>query len=137
MVAELTGFGVLLLAGLAEWLHLRRCRRVAILAFGPSGKAREWTVGVPLARVLALTFLAWGLVNLYLSGSRPLKPKQIPEGGYRHLVIALDVSPSMQIKDAGPTGQQTRAQRAAELITSVLQRSALEQMRVSVVAFYT
>jgi len=137
MIAELTGLAVLLLAALAEWLHLRRCRRVAMLAFGPSGKAREWTSGVPIARVLALAFIAWGLLNLFLTDSRPLKPKQTPEGGYRHLVIALDVSPSMQIKDAGPTGQQTRAQRASELITSVLQRSALEQMRVSVVAFYT
>lgn len=137
MSAELTVVLVLLLAGMAEWLHARRCQRVAALAFGPSGKAREWTRLVPWLRVAALGLLAWGLVNLFLMDARILKPKQTPEGGYRHLVVALDVSPSMQLKDAGPTGQQTRAQRASELLTSILERSALDQMRVSIVAFYT
>jgi len=137
MRAELITFAVLLLAGLAEWLHRRRCRRVAKLAFGPAEKEAGWAASVPIVRSVALGLLTWGLINLYLSDPRILKLKQTPEGGYRHMIIALDVSPSMQIRDAGPTGQQTRAQRASELVMSVLQRSALEQMRVSVVAFYT
>ncbi len=137
MIPEYTAAVVLLLAALAEWLHARRCRRVALLAFGPSGKPREWTWFVPILRVAALAALTWGLVTLYLMDPRILRPKQVPEGGFRHMLIALDVSPSMQLKDAGPTGQQTRAQRASELIMSVLERSALEQMRVSIVAFYT
>lgn len=137
MRAELITLLVLVLAGLAEWLHARRCRRVAVLAFGPSGKPRPWTRVAPFLRVGALGLLTWGLLTLFLLDPRVLKPKQTPEGGYRHLVIALDVSPSMQLKDAGPTSQMTRAQRASELLTSVLERSALEQMRVSVVAFYT
>lgn len=137
MSAEVTALTVLLLAAFAEWLHVRRCRRVAVLAFGPSGNPRPWTGAAPFLRVGALSLLTWGLMNLFLLDPRVLKPKQTPEGGYRHLVIALDVSPSMQLKDAGPTGQMTRAQRASEILTSVLERSALEQMRVSVVAFYT
>jgi Ca-activated chloride channel family protein len=137
MIAEITALIVLLLAALAEWLHTRRCHRVALLAFGSSGKPREWTWVVPILRVVALVALTWGLVTLYLMDPRILRPKQVPEGGFRHMLIALDVSPSMQLKDAGPTGQQTRAQRASELIMSVLERSALEQMRVSIVAFYT
>jgi len=137
VVNELVALGVLLAAAVAEWLHLRRSRRVAVLAFGPSGKARDWTVAVPIARTIAFGLLTWGLLNLYLSDPRTLKHRLMPEGGYRHLIVALDVSPSMQIKDAGPTGQQTRAQRASELVMSVLQRSALDQMRVSIVAFYT
>jgi Ca-activated chloride channel family protein len=137
MNVELITILVLLLAGLAEWLHARRCRRVAVLAFGPSGKPRQWTTMAPVLRVGALALLTWGLMNLFLLDPRVLKPKQTPEGGYRHLVIALDVSPSMQLKDAGPTAQMTRAQRASEILTSVLERSALEQMRVSIVAFYT
>ena len=137
MIAELIAVSVILLATLAEWLHERRCRRVARLAFGPSGRPRGWTSFVPIGRILAPGFLTWGLINLYLMDARVLKPKQMPEVGYRHLIVGLDVSPSMQIKDAGPSGTQTRAQRASELILSVLQRSALDQMRVSVVAFYT
>jgi Ca-activated chloride channel family protein len=137
MRPELIALMVMLVAALAEWLHARRCRRVAVLAFGPSGKPRRWTTIAPVLRVGSVGLLTWGLLNLFLLDPRVLKPKQTPEGGFRHLVIALDVSPSMQLKDAGPTGQMTRAQRASELLTSVLERSALEQMRVSIIAFYT
>jgi Ca-activated chloride channel family protein len=137
MIPELTALAVFAMVALAEWLHARRCRRVAILAFGPSGKTRPWIGAVPILRTAASALLTWGLVNLYLLDARVLKPRQTPEGGYRHLLIALDVSPSMQLKDAGPTGEQTRAQRASQLLMSVLDRSALDQMRVSIVAFYT
>jgi Ca-activated chloride channel family protein len=137
MIAELIALGVFALVALAEWLHAQRCHRVAILAFGPSGKTRPWLAAAPMVRTVASTMLAWGLLNLYLLDARLLKPRQTPEGGYRHLLIALDVSPSMQLKDAGPAGEQTRAQRASELLMSVLDRSALDQMRVSIVAFYT
>src|SRR6266576_2382270 len=112
MIPELTAFGVLLLATLAEWLHARRCRQIAILAFGPTGKPKEWVSVLPFVRPFAAAILTWGLMNLFLMDARILKPMQRPEGGYRHLLIALDVSPSMQLKDAGPTHQQTRAQRA-------------------------
>ena len=136
MIAEITAIVVLLLTAAAEWLHARRIRKVAVLAFGPKGVARAWTWCVPFIRVGALTLLTWGFVNLFLMDSRALNAKQTPEGGYRHLVILLDVSPSMQLKDAGPTHQMTRAQRASELVQSLLQRVALDQLRVSVVAFY-
>ena len=36
------------------------------------------------------------------------KTGEIKEGEYRHLVLVLDVSPSMQLDDAGPTGKQKR-----------------------------
>ena len=73
---------------------------------------------------------------MFLLDPKILRPEKRPEGGYRHLVILLDVSPSMQLSDAGPGGQQTRAKRAAEILMSILNRIALEQCRVSVVAFY-
>jgi Ca-activated chloride channel family protein len=60
-----------------------------------------------------------------------------PEGGYRHLIIALDVSPSMQLEDAGREFKQSRAKRAGEVLMSVLGRIATDQVRVSIVAFYT
>ena len=136
MWPELSALAVLALMALAEWLHARRAERVALLAFGSKGKAR-WTAAVPFIRAGAAGLLAWGLAHLFLMDPRILKPVHTPEGGYRHLVITLDVSPSMQLKDAGPAAQQTRGQRASEVLMSVLNRSALDQMRVSVVAFYT
>ena len=137
MIPELTALAVLALAALTEWLHARRCRRVSRLAFGPSGQARNWTQAAPFFRIGALALLAWGLTNLFTLSPRVLKPKQLPEGGYRHMLIVLDVSPSMQLKDAGPTAQMTRMQRAGELLMSMLERVMLDQVRVSVVAFYT
>jgi Ca-activated chloride channel family protein len=118
-------------------LHARRCRRVTRLAFSPAGTARSWVAATPLLRVAALAGLAWGFITLFELGPQATRPVRMPEGGYRHLVIALDVSPSMQLKDAGPSRQQTRAQRASEVLMSLLSRIALDQVRVSVVAFYT
>ena len=137
MIPELIALAALLLTALAEWLHGRRVRRVAALAFGPEGKPREWVWMAPFGRSLAVAALVWGLVTLFLLDPKVLRPKKSPEGGYRHLVIVLDVSPSMQLSDAGPGGLQTRAKRAAEVLMSILSRVALEQCRVSVVAFYS
>jgi Ca-activated chloride channel family protein len=127
----------MLLTALAEWFHLRRCRRVARLAFGPSGQPRDWTRFVPPARIVAVGMLAWGLTTLALIQPRAARSEKVPTGGYRHLLLALDVSPSMQLQDAGPTAGQTRAKRANEVMTSLLDRIALDQVRVSIVAFYT
>jgi Ca-activated chloride channel family protein len=137
MIAEFTALAVVAAVALAEWLHARRVRRVARLAFGPTGKPREWTWLAPFLRTFGAAALAWGLITLFLIDPKVAKPKKTPEGGFRHLVIVLDVSPSMQLKDAGPGGMQSRAKRAAEVLMSVLNRIVLEQCRVSVVAFYS
>lgn len=136
MIPELIASVVVGIAALAEWLHARRCRRVLRLAFGPAGAPRPWVSAVPFARVAAFGGLAWGLVTLLLLAPAAIRPVKIPEGGYRHLVIALDVSPSMQLADAGPDRKQRRAQRASEVLMSILSRIALDQVRISVVAFY-
>lgn len=133
----LIALGVMVLTALAEWLHLRRCQRVARLAFGPGGQAREWTRAVPWLRVAAVGLLAWGLLTLLQVGPRAALVEKVPEGGYRHLVLALDVSPSMKLTDAGSGRKQTRAQRASEVILSLLQRISTDQVRISIVAFYT
>lgn len=137
MIPEWTALAAGVAATCGEWMHARRSARVARLAFGPAGRPRPWTMVAAPIRIVAITLLAWGLTELYLIVPRAARAKFVPEGGYRHLVIALDVSPSMQLKDAGPDRQQTRAHRAAEVVLSVLERVALEQLRVSVVAFYT
>jgi len=93
MIPELTALTALLLTALAEWMHARRVRRVTSLAFGPEGKPREWVWLAPFARALAVAALVWGLVTLFLLDPKVLRPKKSPEGGYRHLVIVLDVCP--------------------------------------------
>jgi Ca-activated chloride channel family protein len=137
MTAEWTALAVAATAALAEWLHARRVRRVARLAFGPRGEPLAWTKIAPVIRVLSVALLGFGLVQLSLLAPRSTRSDLVPEGGYRHLVIALDVSPSMQLKDAGTERKETRAKRASQVLLSVLERIALDQMRVSVVAFYT
>lgn len=127
----------IMLVIVAEWLHARRCRHVAQLAFGPGGRPRQWTQIAPWVRAAATGALAWGLTTLWLIGPRAARSDLIPEGGYRHLVLALDVSPSMQLQDAGAAGKQTRAQRASDVLMSLFERIATDQVRISIVAFYT
>ena len=124
------------LALMAEWLHARRVARVARLAFGPGGRAREWTWVVPLVRAGGLALLVWGLGTLFQIDPRVHKPKTLAARDARRILIALDVSPSMHLTDAGTGGTQTRAKRAAAVMMSVLDRVALEQAKVTVVAFY-
>ncbi len=127
----------MLLAALAEWLHGHRCRQVARLAFGPGGQAREWTRFAPVLRVVACGAMTWGFLTLLLVGPHATRSDLTPEGGYRHLILALDVSPSMQLTDAGPEGKQTRARRAGDVLLSLLNRIVTDQVRISIVAFYT
>jgi Ca-activated chloride channel family protein len=119
---------------LAEGLHRRRTRGIARLAFGDRGRPAAWATVTPLLRVLSAGAAAFGLTVLLLlapaaHGGRPLEEKRI-----RHLVVVLDVSPSMRLADAGPKGDQSRRARAAELVRSVLMRVPAGQYRVSVVA---
>src|SRR5688572_22322448 len=108
---------------LAEWLHARRVRRVSYLAFGPDGSPRSWTALAPLLRVAAVGAVTWGLVTLLGIGAPPLEafgskdPRSL-----HHVVVALDVSPSMDLPDAGPKESQTRGDRARDVIRSVLER---------------
>jgi Ca-activated chloride channel family protein len=125
------------LALLGEWLHARRLRRARFLAFGPAGHAKPWVAVVPLVRCLAVASLAFALVVLHefrAEGDEEIDPDQEPS---KHLVIALDVSPSMYLEDSGPSGRDSRWERARDLLTAVMQRLDMEQTRVSVMAFYT
>jgi Ca-activated chloride channel family protein len=137
MSAELIAAFVGILAVLGELWHAQRCRRIARLAFGRRGKPHRWTLAVPLLRVFALVALAWGLTELSILTPGAYTRQQPTSTVQRHLVLALDVSPSMQLKDAGPQHQQSRAQRASEIVSSIFERVDLEHTRMSVVAFYT
>jgi len=129
----------LVVALLAEGLHVRRVRRVRALAFGPGGRPAGWVYAAPFLRAAALGALAWGLATLLLV--EPTKhgvdgEEVRSQSDYRHIVLVLDVSPSMRLVDAGPEGEQSRTHRARELMESFFSRVPLETNRISVVAVY-
>jgi len=141
---------VVLVAVAAELLHFFRVLRVAPLAFGShfverrvgtksldrrSGRSR-FVVAIisPVFRVLALGATAWGLTVLLVLPPQSHKQGEIKEGEYRHLVLVLDVSRSMEVEDAGPGGKQKRAERAADLIQSFFERAQAERYKTTVIA---
>ena len=137
MVAETVAILVALTAACAELIHARRCRRLARLAFGPRLRPRPWARLAPLLRVLAFGGLTWGLVTLILLDPRVHLAKTLADDDYRHIVLVLDVSPSMRLEDAGPELDQSRMRRASTLMESFFKRVATEQYRLSVIAVYS
>lgn len=124
------------LAALGEWLHSRRIRRIGPLAFGPAGRPRAWTKAAAPLRVAAIAAVAWSLVTLVTFDNRTRESR----GGNnteRHLVVMLDVSPSMLLRDAGEAGNLSRKERAAEVLKSVLDRLPDENVAFTVIGFYT
>jgi Ca-activated chloride channel family protein len=132
----LVAVAVLVLLGTAEVLHTRRVRHIATLAFGPSRQPAPWARFAPVLRVLSVTGLAWGLTVLLMLPPRIHKSDKISENDYRDLLLILDVSPSMRLQDAGPKAQQTRRQRASELLKSFFERTPMELYKTSIIAFY-
>jgi len=133
------GVGIGLAALLAEGLHARRIRHLARLAFGPDERPAPWVRAAPFLRALALGAVAWGLMTLWLGDPKKhIGPDQLSlaEGDYRHVLIVLDVSPSMRLVDAGPKQDKSRMQRAREVLESFFRRVPLEEYRITVVAVY-
>jgi Ca-activated chloride channel family protein len=142
VVAIPLGLVVLFVAGFAEWLHARRCRAVARLAFGPTGLPRGWTRAAPALRTLSAGFAAWGLALLALSPPEALNAEADAADvtkieDLQRVVLLLDVSPSMNIIDAGPEGELRRRDRVRDVVEAIFPRIALGRTRFSVVAFFT
>ena len=130
---------VAVIVAVAELLHARRMARIGTLAFGPTGKPSSWVVAVPFAKVVSAAVLAAALVTLMLL--EPMSHRKdgsdIPFDKLKHVVIVLDVSPSMRLTDAGTDGKQSRMLRAREVMESYFQRVPMTEFRVSVIAVYT
>jgi Ca-activated chloride channel family protein len=137
MVAILSVCAIVLLATGAEVLHARRGQRVARLAFGPACRPRFWVYGAPTLRVLALAAITWGLTTLLLLIPKVRQSGVLAESEYRNLLLVLDVSPSMLLQDAGPTGKQSRRKRAADLLKSFFERIPVDHYRMTVLAVYS
>ena len=137
MVIVAATLAAMALTACAEWLHTRRLRRVAHLAFGPRAAPARWVRLAPPARVLSVGMLVWGLATLLALTPQPAQPDELAERDFRHLVLVLDVSPSMKLRDAGPLHDRTRAERAGDAVRAILDRIAAEQVRYSVIAVYS
>lgn len=128
-----------LVVAFAEILHARRMARIGTLAFGPTGKPALWVRLVPLARSMAAAALAASLVTLMML--EPMSHRKdgtdLPFDKLKHVVIVLDVSPSMRLADAGTDGKISRMMRAREVMESYFLRVPMTEFRVSVVAVYT
>jgi hypothetical protein len=128
---------VMAVVGFAEWLHARRVARVARLAFGAPGRPASWVRGVGLARCISAGLATWGA--LVLVTFDPIETDTEPKAkASKQLLICLDVSPSMQIKDAGPGVEKiSRAAWSGKLVQGILDRLDMKETRISLVAFYT
>jgi Ca-activated chloride channel family protein len=137
LLAALVSAAVAILALAAEALHARRVRAVAALAFGPSRRPLAWAYAAPLLRVAAFAGTAWGLVTLFFLPPQAHRAGAIRPHEIRRLILVLDVSPSMKLKDAGPNQDQRRDQRAADLLQSFFNRVHKERFRTTVIATYS
>lgn len=137
MLPEMLAAASALLLAAAEGLHARRCRRLGRLAFGPGGRPEGWARAAGVARVLGAALLTWGLATLLILPPKVRRAEQVSDDERRHLMIVYDVSPSMRLVDAGPDREQSRRQRAADVIGSIFKRAPMDQFLVSVVACYT
>jgi Ca-activated chloride channel homolog len=137
MVVLLITVGAALLAAIAELLHAHRVRRVARLAFGPSQRPARWARLAPVLRTGAVAALAWGLATLWQLPPRMHRgADEIPDHEKKHLLLVLDVSPSMRLVDAGPEGDQSRMARARDVLDSIVGRVGIRQYLVTVIAVY-
>jgi len=137
-IALVAAAAVLVLGIFAETIHGARVRKVAALAFGPARRPALFARLAPAGRVLAMSSLAFGLSTLLLiePAKHSLDGSQALADPEEHVLLVLDVSPSMRLVDAGPQKNKSRMQRAREVMESFFSRIPLERYRVSVVAVY-
>ena len=136
VVAELVAICVAIVAGLAEWLHARRTRDWPPWHSAPTAQPRPWARLAPAVRTISLAAVAWGLITLLLLAPKVHHLLGKEGAKERHLLLLLDVSPSMRLKDAGPMRKISRRERAQEIIESFLQRVSTDQYKISVLAFF-
>ncbi|MCA9184232.1 MAG: vWA domain-containing protein [Pirellulaceae bacterium] len=137
MVAELIALAVFLLALAAELLHAQRSRKLGQLAFGPNQRPRVWVPLATLLKAIGMAAMTWALITLWQLAPKVHKAEVVSDKEQQHIVLLLDVSPSMRLHDAGPQLDKSRTNRAQEVLESFFRRVPIEQYRLSVVAFYT
>ena len=130
-------------SALAEWLHGRRVARIARLAFGPSGRPAAWARLAPAIRVLAMGLATLGAWLCLRHDPVEVAVEPSPRAA-QQLLVVLDVSPSMNLADAGPASPRDsrnsrimRGVRAGEVLRGILDRLDMQDTRVSLIACYS
>jgi len=128
----------LVLSAGAEWMHALRVRNVAALAFGPGKKAGLAGRAAPFIRVAALGMLVWGIATLLMLPPVAHRSvvKEVEAKERQHLLLVLDVSPSMRLHDAGPGGKESRMARGRAIVESIIGRMAHDKLHTTVIAVY-
>ena len=137
MSALLAGLAALVVAAIAEHRHAARVARVARLAFGPTGAPTPWARLAPAARIAGLALAVFGATVLLLHDPIETEVEPDPRAS-RQLLVVLDVSPSMNLADAGPGNEkEMRGVWAGKVLRGILDRLDMKDTRVSMVAFYS
>ena len=136
MVTLLVTLATALVVMIGEILHHLRVQRVAHLAFGPNASPAPVARVAPFLRTVAATALAWGLCTLLALPPKIHHGEEIPPEEWRHLLLVYDVSPSMLLRDAGASGDMSRAARAKELVDSLFERVPIGKYKITVIATY-
>ena len=135
-IPEFAAAGAFILSAGAEAIHMIRIRRLSALAFGPKSSPAFWVRAAAPLKIMAYSLICWGLVSLMLTKPKTHNSTEIDATKQRHVILLLDVSPSMRLVDAGPTGTISRTQRGAEIVESLFDRVPIRQYKLSVIAFY-
>jgi Ca-activated chloride channel family protein len=85
---------------------------------------------------MGMAGLAWSLVTL-MAFNNLVRDRDRRSQTTRHLMVMLDVSPSMLLADAGEGGAETRTARASAVLKSVLDRVPGDNVRFTAAGFYT
>lgn len=137
MVAELAAVLAVVITLTAELLHSLRIRRLAPLAFGYGRRPSALAYAAPAMTAISVGLLVWGLTTLYLLPAKTHRAAAVEDALRKHVVVMLDVSPSMRLQDAGMEAEQSRIERGWEVLHDFFKRVPITQYRVSVVAFYS
>ncbi len=138
ILPEVISITVLLVAVVAEGLQQSRIHKIQRLAFGPKARPAFWTRLAPAFCVVGIALACWGFTSLwFVVEAQVHKQDHIDENDYKHLVLVVDVSPSMHLKDAGPDGERTRRQRASDILESLFNRIPMRQFKITFIAVYS
>jgi Ca-activated chloride channel family protein len=94
---------------------------------------------VPAVKAVALAAMAWALATLLYAAGGVYSRRGTPEDrrqDRQHLVFVADLSPSMQLPDAGPGRDLRRSQRMRDVVDAILQRVDGDVV-YTVIGFYT
>jgi len=126
------GLGAALLLIIGVWSHFRRRRRLAAFVGGLAAARRVSARRLERLPLASLFILALAGVALAFAGAEPrfeVAHEELPAEPVRSVVLALNVSASMQAADVPPT----RLGRAVEVAHELL--DALEGDRVGLLVF--